>query len=82
MHNRSDNENDAKTQYDNQRQDSPKIEAFMYGIAFELHRGVSKEDIMQFFVPIMKKHLDREENAEKMFMAIYQKATGIAQKRN
>ena len=62
--------------------DPEEIEAFMYGIAFELHRGVSKEDIMQFFVPIMKKHLDREENAEKMFMAIYQKATGIAQKMN
>ena len=55
--------------YDPEEQD-----AFALGMAFEILRGSNENDIRDVFYPIIRTHFHSEDNAEKLFKALFAKA--------
>jgi len=54
--------------------DPEEVEAFTFGMLYELLRGKKEEEIKNIFFPILSAHLDTEENAEDIFRAFFTKA--------
>lgn len=51
--------------------DPEEINAFLYGIMFELLRGQSKKEIVKLFYPIIEAHFDDKKNAKKLFSLLF-----------
>ena len=54
--------------------DPEEIEAFSSQMAFEILRGKGKDEITKVFFPIIKSHFDQEQDANKLFEALFAKA--------
>lgn len=54
--------------------DPEELEAFSLGIAFEMARGKSKEEIEKVYYPIILAHFKEEEQARKMFIEFLKSA--------
>jgi hypothetical protein len=54
--------------------DPEEIEAFSSQMAFEILRGKGKQEIAKVFFPIIKSHFDEEQDANKLFEALFAKA--------
>ena len=54
--------------------DPEEIEAFSSQMAFEILRGKNKRQIEDVFFPIIKSHFSEEQDADKLFKALFTKA--------
>ena len=54
--------------------DPEEIEAFSSQMAFEILRGKGKDEITKVFFPIIKSHFSEEQDANKLFEALFAKA--------
>ena len=54
--------------------DPEEIEAFSSQMAFEILRGRGKDKITKVFFPIIKSHFSKEQDANKLFEALFAKA--------
>ena len=54
--------------------DPEEIEAFVLGITYELLRGIPSEAIAKIYYPIIEDHFDENQDAQKMFKALLEKA--------
>ena len=54
--------------------DPEEIDAFSSQIAFEILRGKNKRQIAKVFFPIIKSHFSQEQDANKLFEALFAKA--------
>jgi len=54
--------------------DPEEIEAFSSQMAFEILRGKNKQQITEVFFPIIKSHFSEEQDANKLFEALFTKA--------
>jgi len=60
--------------------DPEEVESFSFGMAYEMLRGKNKDEIEEVFEPILRPHFKDEMNFEKLFKALLEKATFIAEK--
>ena len=54
--------------------DPEEIDAFVYGILYELLRGKREEEIRKVFYPIISKHFENKNNAQRAYRAMFEKA--------
>lgn len=50
--------------------DPEEIEAFSFGIAYEITKGLSLEEIAKIYYPILLDHFDERTDAKKLFKAL------------
>ena len=54
--------------------DPEEVEAFTFGMMFEMLRGKTKQEILQIFFPIINAHFDGKEKSSIVFNQIYEHA--------
>jgi len=58
--------------------DPEEIDAFIFGMAYEIIRGKSELDIAKVFFPIIEDHFQKQQNAEELFHVLFSKAERVA----
>ncbi len=59
--------------------DPEEIQAFIFGIAWEIKNGVSLKEITNIYLPIIQKHFQDKYDANKLYKEFYIKAKKIAE---
>ena len=57
--------------------DPEEIQAFIFGIAYEIKNGVPVEDITKLYLPIIEKHFNNKGKALTLYKDFHSKATNI-----
>tara|TARA_Y100000310_G_scaffold311548_1_gene357907 strand:- start:1085 stop:1591 length:507 start_codon:yes stop_codon:yes gene_type:complete len=60
--------------------DSEEVQSFTLGIAWEIMEGKPQQDIVNIYLPIVKKHFNSENTAQNVLHQMFNKALAIVKK--